>query len=186
MGVAAVADGGPSVQKILEKLCWANRSLMKFSKNPSTARKITSCFSTSGQLAALGSSEQMLEEASLLRSWRSTGRSYLEAMESWCFRGFQDSAGWSHSWPHDSPVLRGWLQQMVSFEQCFCVCGSVVLPESDTQDRVDGGFFSLPHTVSRSFLGCSRKSEWQQAVVCSAIRLCCILSLWVVCPFCLV
>lgn len=77
-----MADGSPSIQKILEKLGWVNRSLMKFNKNPSTAGEITPCFSTSGQVAAWGSSEQMLEEASSFRSWCSTGRSYIEAMES--------------------------------------------------------------------------------------------------------
>lgn len=158
MGVAAVADGSPSIQEILEKLSWVNRSLLKFCKNASTAGKITPCFSTSGQLAALASSEQTLEESSLLRSWCSTGRSYLKAVESWGFGGFQDAAGWSHSWPHDSPVLRGWLHQMVLFDQRFCVCGSVAFLETDTRDLVDGRFF-LPHTVSRSFLGCSRK-KW--------------------------
>lgn len=88
-----MADDSPSVQKILEKLGWVNRSLMEFNKNPSAASKITPCFSASGQLAALGSSEQTPEEASSLRSWCSTGRGYLEAMESSCFGGFQDSAG---------------------------------------------------------------------------------------------
>lgn len=49
-----MADGNPSIQKIQEKLGWVNKSLMKFNKNPSTAGKITPCFSTGGQLAALG------------------------------------------------------------------------------------------------------------------------------------
>lgn len=88
-------------------------------------------------------------------------------------------------------MLRTLLHQMVSFDQCSCVCSSAVLLETGTQGLVGRGFFSLPHTVLRNFLRCSRKNEWQQPVETGHCLPGCmftllILSFCVACPFCLV